>query len=89
MFLLCCCCLYLFLLLPFNTQPQQQQKFVEMADEAYNIGAAPVNQSYLNMQAILDVVKKTGAEAVSGCGCGGGGGVVVVWLVLSVWSWCG
>lgn len=39
-------------------------KFVEMADEAYNIGAAPVNQSYLNMQAILDVVKKTGAEAV-------------------------
>lgn len=36
-----------------------------MADEAYCIGPAPVTQSYLNMDAILEVVKKTGAEAVS------------------------
>ncbi|ESO05820.1 hypothetical protein HELRODRAFT_188188 [Helobdella robusta] len=40
------------------------QKFVHMADEAFCIGPAPVNQSYLNMEAILDVVKKTGSEAV-------------------------
>lgn len=39
-------------------------KFVHMADEAYCIGPAPVTQSYLNMDAILEVVKKTGAEAV-------------------------
>ena len=35
-----------------------------MADEAHCIGPAPSNQSYLNMDAILDVIKKTGAQAV-------------------------
>lgn len=38
--------------------------FVREADEAYRIGPAPTNQSYLCMDKILDVVKKTGADAV-------------------------
>jgi acetyl/propionyl-CoA carboxylase alpha subunit len=35
-----------------------------MADEKVCIGPAPSSQSYLNMDAILDAVKQTGAEAV-------------------------
>jgi len=38
--------------------------FVKEADEAYRIGPAPTNQSYLKMETILDVVKKSGAQAV-------------------------
>ena len=41
------------------------QRFVRLADEAYCIGPAPTSKSYLKMDAILDVIKKTGAEAVS------------------------
>ncbi|UOP11388.1 acetyl-CoA carboxylase biotin carboxylase subunit [Pseudomonas palleroniana] len=37
---------------------------VLMADEAVNIGPAPVQQSYLNIPAILDAARKTGADAV-------------------------
>ena len=40
------------------------QRFVQMADEAYCIGRAPTSESYLRMDTILDVVKKSGAEAV-------------------------
>lgn len=39
-------------------------RFVRLADEAHCIGPAPTNKSYLRMDAILDVVKQTGAEAV-------------------------
>ncbi|OYT48485.1 pyruvate carboxylase subunit A [Thermoplasmatales archaeon ex4484_36] len=38
--------------------------FVRYADEAYNIGPGPAPQSYLNMEKILDVALKSGAEAV-------------------------
>lgn len=34
------------------------------ADEAYLIGPPPASQSYLNIEAIIDVAEKTGAEAV-------------------------
>ncbi len=37
---------------------------VQMADEAVNIGPAPVQQSYLNIRAILDAARLTGADAV-------------------------
>ena len=37
---------------------------VEVADEAVNIGPAPVNQSYIVIDRILDAVKKSGAQAV-------------------------
>ena len=41
------------------------QRFVRLADEAYCVGPAPTSKSYLKMDAILDVIQKTGAEAVS------------------------
>lgn len=38
--------------------------FVQMADEAVNIGHAPSSQSYLNISKIIAAVKKTGATMV-------------------------
>lgn len=38
--------------------------FVQMADEAINIGPSPSSQSYLNSAKILDAVKRTGATMV-------------------------
>jgi acetyl-CoA carboxylase, biotin carboxylase subunit len=37
---------------------------VRMADEAYAIGPAPAEDSYLRMDRILDVAKKAGADAI-------------------------
>jgi geranyl-CoA carboxylase alpha subunit len=37
---------------------------VQMADEAVNIGPAPVQQSYLNFPAIIDAARRTGADAI-------------------------
>lgn len=37
---------------------------VQMADEAVNIGPAPVQQSYLNIPAILDAARRTGADSI-------------------------
>lgn len=37
---------------------------VRMADEAFCIGPAPTNESYLRVDAILDAVRRSGAEAV-------------------------
>ncbi|KAJ2158934.1 hypothetical protein GGF46_003406 [Coemansia sp. RSA 552] len=37
---------------------------VKMADEAYLIGSAPAAESYLRADAIVDVVRKSGAQAV-------------------------
>src|SRR5437867_1385306 len=37
---------------------------VRMADEAYPVGPAPAEQSYLNVEAILGVAKRAKADAV-------------------------
>ena len=37
---------------------------VRYADEAYNIGPAPARDSYLRMDRILDVARKSGAQAI-------------------------
>ncbi|MGB3124958.1 MAG: acetyl/propionyl/methylcrotonyl-CoA carboxylase subunit alpha [Pseudomonas sp.] len=37
---------------------------VQMADEAVRIGPAPVQQSYLNIAAILEAAQRTGADAI-------------------------
>ncbi|KXS46826.1 MAG: pyruvate carboxylase subunit A, partial [Methanohalophilus sp. T328-1] len=38
--------------------------FTKYADEAYCIGPPPSSRSYLNIDAIIDVAKKAGAEAI-------------------------
>lgn len=38
--------------------------YVGMADESYEIGQAPVQQSYVKMDAIIDLAKKVGADAI-------------------------
>lgn len=38
---------------------------MKMADEAVCVGPAPTGQSYLNMDAIMEAVRSTGAQAVS------------------------
>lgn len=40
------------------------QLHVKTADEGVCVGPPPTNQSYLNMDAILDAIQKTGAQAV-------------------------
>uniref|UniRef100_A0AAR2IS06 Propionyl-CoA carboxylase alpha chain, mitochondrial n=1 Tax=Pygocentrus nattereri TaxID=42514 RepID=A0AAR2IS06_PYGNA len=37
---------------------------VKMADEAVCVGPAPTSQSYLNMDAIMEAIRQTGAQAV-------------------------
>ena len=37
---------------------------VSMADEAYPIGPAPARESYLNIEKILDVARRSGAQAI-------------------------
>ncbi|MDL2184405.1 acetyl/propionyl/methylcrotonyl-CoA carboxylase subunit alpha [Pseudomonas sp. ChxA] len=41
-----------------------QALHVQMADEAVHIGPAPVQQSYLDIAAILDAARRTGADAI-------------------------
>lgn len=41
------------------------QVHVKMADEAVCVGPAPTSKSYLNMDAIMDAIRLTGAQAVS------------------------
>ncbi|KAG8452062.1 hypothetical protein GDO86_004019 [Hymenochirus boettgeri] len=43
---------------------EEQEVHVKMADEAFCVGPAPTSKSYLNMDAIMDAIKKTGAQAV-------------------------
>ncbi|MCS4540838.1 MAG: acetyl-CoA carboxylase biotin carboxylase subunit [Euryarchaeota archaeon] len=38
--------------------------FAKYADEAYRIGPPPASESYLNIEKILEVAKKSGAEAI-------------------------
>ncbi|HET8611082.1 MAG TPA: biotin carboxylase N-terminal domain-containing protein, partial [Burkholderiales bacterium] len=38
--------------------------YLELASETYAIGAAPPAESYLNQDALLDVVRKSGADGV-------------------------
>ncbi len=40
---------------------------MKMADEAVCVGPAPSSKSYLNMDAIMNAIKQTGAQAVSVC----------------------
>ena len=35
-----------------------------LADEAYHVGPTPASESYLNVERLVDVAKRSGAEAV-------------------------
>src|SRR5918993_335111 len=37
---------------------------VRMADEAYHVGPAPSSESYLRGEKIIDIARKSGAEAI-------------------------
>jgi len=47
-----------------HSEPDINSLHVRMADEAYCVGPAATNASYLNMDKILQVIKSSGAEAV-------------------------
>ncbi|MFJ8262154.1 acetyl/propionyl/methylcrotonyl-CoA carboxylase subunit alpha [Rummeliibacillus sp. NPDC094406] len=46
------------------SEADENSLYVKEATESYCIGKPPVSHSYLNIEAILDVAKKTGAEAI-------------------------
>ncbi|HWI46889.1 MAG TPA: acetyl-CoA carboxylase biotin carboxylase subunit [Rummeliibacillus sp.] len=46
------------------SEADSESLYVKEATESYCIGKPPVSHSYLNIEAILDVAKKTGAEAI-------------------------
>src|SRR5581483_790089 len=46
------------------SEADQHAYHVRAADEAYYIGPAPSTQSYLRIDAIIDVARKSGAEAI-------------------------
>ena len=46
------------------SDPDRNARHVALADEAYHLGPATPAQSYLNLERILDVAKRSGAEAV-------------------------
>ncbi|MBJ8551931.1 urea carboxylase [Acinetobacter bereziniae] len=46
------------------SEADQDSLHVTLADEAFCIGAAPAQQSYLNIEKILEVAKQTGVEAI-------------------------
>ncbi|KAJ1896414.1 hypothetical protein LPJ81_004750, partial [Coemansia sp. IMI 209127] len=46
------------------SEADAESMHVKMADEAYLIGQAPVSESYLKTDTIMDVVRKSGAQAI-------------------------
>lgn len=56
---------YFLLWASVNAEFLSLQVHVKMADEAVCVGPAPTSKSYLNMDAIMEAIRKTGAQAVS------------------------
>ena len=46
------------------SDPDRGALHVRRADEAYHIGPAPARESYLNIEKILDVAERSGADAI-------------------------
>ena len=42
----------------------QRDIYVRYADEAYHIGAPPSRESYLRIDKIIDVARRSGADAI-------------------------
>ena len=46
------------------SDPDRKALHASLADEAYHVGPAPAAQSYLNVERLIEVARKSGAEAV-------------------------
>jgi acetyl-CoA/propionyl-CoA carboxylase biotin carboxyl carrier protein len=46
------------------SDPDRDARHVRMADEAYHLGPATPSQSYLNLERLLDVARRSGADAI-------------------------
>ncbi|MCS6800472.1 MAG: acetyl-CoA carboxylase biotin carboxylase subunit [Chloroflexota bacterium] len=46
------------------SDPDREALHVRMADEAYHIGPAPARESYLRVDKLIDVAKRSGADAI-------------------------
>ncbi|KAJ2764504.1 hypothetical protein GGI18_006426, partial [Coemansia linderi] len=46
------------------SEADKDSMHVRLADEAYLIGSAPAAESYLRVDTIIDVVKRSGAQAI-------------------------
>ena len=46
------------------SDPDRSSLHVRYADEAYRVGPAPARESYLQMERIIEVARKCGAEAI-------------------------
>ncbi len=47
-----------------HSEADSDSPFVGLADEAYLLGGPRVQESYLNVNKILEIAKETGAEAI-------------------------
>ncbi|MFE4132540.1 acetyl-CoA carboxylase biotin carboxylase subunit [Peribacillus sp. YIM B13482] len=47
-----------------HSEADSDSQFVELADEAYLLGGPRVQESYLNVNKILEIAKETGVEAI-------------------------
>src|SRR5215211_1558617 len=46
------------------SDPDREALHASIADEAYHVGPAPAAESYLNIGCLIEVAKRSGAEAV-------------------------
>src|SRR3712207_297205 len=46
------------------SDPDREALHASLADEAYHVGPAPAAESYLNVERLIEVARKSGAEAV-------------------------
>jgi acetyl/propionyl-CoA carboxylase alpha subunit len=46
------------------SDPDREALHARIADEAYHVGPAPATASYLNVERLIEVARKSGAEAV-------------------------